>query len=128
MPVQLSHGDQRVTVTDAEIVSGGDTDTTYTIRLITREARREIVRKHTPARFNNGRRDEMNSEAISEDLVDYVLVAWTGILFDGQPADCSRTNKLLLDQLRLSALLERAGLSQVIAAEVAQSESFRPPA
>lgn len=130
MPVNLMKDEDRITVKDSELVAGGDPDTTYELRPLTREIRKEIIKRNT-AMVPNGRTHVMepriDQEAVGWDLVDYALVGWTGILWHGQPAPCEREYKLKLDEPRANMILQKAGLSQVIAAEVARPESFRGP-
>jgi len=120
-----------IVVKDSELVAGGDPDTSYSLRPLTREIRKEILAKNTsrvPNRRTHQMDEQIDGEGVGWDLLDYSLVSWDGILWDGQPAPCERDYKLKLDPTRSVALLEKAGLSQVIAAEVARPETFRAPA
>lgn len=131
MAIQLSQDDDRFTVTDAELVAGGDAETSYTIRPLTREVRKRVVKEHTTRQANPRTRameDRVDAEAIGLALLDYALVGWSGILWQGQPAPCEKDYKLKLDEVRLSAILEQAGLSRIVDAEAARGESFRSPA
>lgn len=131
MALKLMNDDESIVVTDAELVDGGDPDSSYTLRGLTREVRRDIVAKHTTVRLNpRTHRNEQvqDDEAIAWALLDYALVAWSGILWLGEPAPCELVYKMKLDEIRLRELLKRAGLNQIVAAEAARGASFRGPA
>jgi hypothetical protein len=120
--------DDRIVVIDADLVPDGDKATTYTLRPLTREVRRKIIKARTSKRPNprtHQMEDVVDWQDISMDLLDYALVAWDGILWNGGPAPCEREYKSKLDEMRLTALLERAGLSKVVAAEEQRDQSFR---
>ena len=123
MGVQLLNADKRITVKDSDLpdVTGGDPDTTYTVRQLAPEESRAISRKHTTDLRRGG--EKVNSMAIMDELIDRALVAWTGVLLDGEPAECTPANKLLLDGPRKLALLEIAGSNQM-AKEEAKAASF----
>lgn len=125
MAIELKQAGDEIPVTDAELISGGDAETTYTLRRLTIDTWREIARKHTkPATYRKPeRRDE---EAFQDDLFDYVLKGWTGIVSNGQPAPCDWEHKKLLDLGRRVAMLDRAGMNEIGAQEDARAESFRP--
>ena len=128
MPIQLMNDDDRIVVTDADLVAGGDADTTYTLRPLTRDVRKRMVKAHTAKRPNprtHAMEDATDHEAVGSDLVDFALIAWTGILWNGEPAPCEREFKLKLDDMRLRAILEAAGLSRIVEADQARGESFR---
>lgn len=128
MPIQLMSEDDRITVTDAELVAGGDAETTYELRPLTRDVYKRVAKAHTKSAPNRAIRqmeDKVDMVAVHEDLLDHALVAWSGILWNGAPAPCDRSFKLKLDGLRVSSLLERAGMSQIVAAEAGRQDSFR---
>lgn len=125
MAVRLLNEDDEITVTDAEIVEDGDKETTYTLRKITPETQRKIRKANTRA-ANHRRAESVNWEAITDDQLDFALKAWTGVVDEGKPVPCERDYKLRLDPVRKGALLERAGLSDIVAAEEARDHSFRP--
>jgi hypothetical protein len=64
-------------------------------------------------------------EAVSDDLLDYVIAGWSGIIAKGEPLPCVKVNKLLLDGPRKTAILERAGMNEIAAAPERRAESFR---
>lgn len=129
MPIQLMSDDDRITVTDAELMgASGDAETIYTLRPLTREVYKRVAKAHTkqaPNRHSRQMEEKVDMVAVHEDLLDHALVSWTGLLWNGEPAPCEREFKLRLDGLRVSSLLERAGMSQVVAAEVDRRDSFR---
>lgn len=125
MALRLLNDDEQVTVLDSALIEGGDQDTSYTIRKLTPEKQREIVKRNT--RPGNYRRtgDTINWNAVQDDQLDYVLLAWSGVKDGERDAECSRANKLMLDGVRKLALIDRAGMAEVIAAEEARDASFR---
>lgn len=127
MALELLDDSKTIEVTDAEIVDGGDKDTTYTIRKITQARQREFRKRNT--RPGNYRRDEaINHDGLQDDQIDYALVAWSGVVANGQPVPCERSYKLRLDIVRKVAILDRACIADVVAAEEAKDKSFRGPA
>jgi hypothetical protein len=129
--LELRVADDRITVTDAELVQDGDKDTTYTLRPLLIDTYRDIVKQHTEYVINkrtHQRDPKTNWEATADALIDYVLLDWSGIHHHGEPVPCDRAWKLRLDAARRDALLEKAGYNEVArpAAEVKQ-ESFREP-
>jgi hypothetical protein len=131
MAISLLDDSARLQVKDSDLdeVSGGDPGTVYTVRQIPPQINRELAKKHTerPINKRTGQRESVvDNVSLLDDLVDYALVDWSGILLKGEKAPCTRENKLLLDYQRKVALIGIAGLNQ-IAAEV-RAESFRQPA
>ena len=128
MALELKDESATWEVCDKDLVPGGDKDTFYTVRRLTLEKHREITKRHTKP--GNFRRPEgkRNDEAIQDDLFDYVLENWRGVIKDGQPAPCDWDHKSLLDVPRRIALLDEAGLNEIAAMEDARDQSFRGPA
>lgn len=134
MAKTLRAADEEFTVTDKQLLQDGDKDTTYTLRRLTRETHREIQRRHTVKVTNkrtHQREDQTDWAAVTDDLVDHVIVAWAGVLYGGQPAPCDRAHKMLLDAPTTDAILERAGLNEITGtgeeAQEARAASFREP-
>ncbi len=127
MAVRLLNEDDEITVTDAEIAEDGDKDTTYTLRKITPETQRKIRRANTRA-GNHRRAESVNWDGVQDDQIDHALKSWTGIVDGGKPVPCERHYKLRLDPIRKAALLDKAGLSDLVDAEEARDRSFRPTA
>lgn len=130
MSVRLLDGDERITVQDDQIegVTGGDPETTYTLRPIAPDVRRTFVSKHTKDVINGrtGARERVTDhDALVDDLFDHALESWTGILLKGEAAPCTRDNKLRLDFPRKQALLRIAGVNQ--SGPIDRGHSFRPP-
>lgn len=125
MALKLQNDGEEITITDLELVGeGGDPNTKYTIRKLTPQKQRQIVKEHT--RPGNHRRAESQDwDAIRDDQITYILVAWEGVFDGGKVAECSRENKLKLDAYRRGLLIDKAGLAEVVAAEDARGESFR---
>lgn len=125
MALELKDDKATWEVCDADLITGGDKDTFYTIRRLTLDKHREISKTHTkPATFRRQfeKRDE---EAIQDDLFDYVLVGWKGVVAGGKPVPCEWEQKKLLDIARRIALLDLAGMNEIAAQEEARGESFR---
>lgn len=132
MPLQLIDPAEPIVVKDSELpgVTGGDPDTTYTLRPIAVEDHREISKKNTkPVIEPLSRRtiDQTDYEAVADDTLDFVLTDWSGILIKGQPAACTRENKLKLDGNRRVALTGLAGMNQIARSPEVRAESFRQP-
>jgi hypothetical protein len=131
MAVKLTRKGDTITVTDADLVAGGDPDTTYQLQLMTRHDYRALVHKNTTKKPNPRSRameDVTDMEALGDDLVDFVLQGWSGVIDDsGADAPCTRENKLTLDAGRTQAMQDRAGVSQVQRSDEGRAESFRSP-
>ena len=132
MALTLKRDGDETTLTDAELMGpDGDKETTYTIRHLTTEKHREVVREHTqkiPNKRTHQRDDVTDWEAVSDALLAYVLVKWSGVVVDGQAVPCEWAYTSLLDGPRKSALLERAGLNAIAATPERRAESFRTAA
>jgi hypothetical protein len=131
MAISLLNATARIQVKDSDLddVAGGDPGTVYTVRQITPDINRALAEKNTikvPNRKTHRMDSEVDNVALLDDLIDYAILDWTGILDNGEPAPCTRENKVLLDQPRKLALLSVSGLNRK-AAEV-RAESFRQPA
>jgi hypothetical protein len=134
MAKQLQEAGAQFTVKDSDLLQDGDKDTTYTLRHLTREKHREIQAEHTEKVINkrtHQREDRTDWAAVTDALVDYVIVGWAGVLYRGQPAPCDREHKMLLDAPTTDAILERAGLNAITGARDEEAEireaSFRQP-
>jgi len=129
MALQLTRQGDTITVKDSELgVAPSDADTSYTVQLLTRATYREIAHRHTKKRPNRrtGQMEDVTDwEAVSDDLIDYIVQGWDGVLDNGAPAPCSRENKLKLDGGRTTALMDVAGLSQIQSASEVKASSFR---
>lgn len=131
MAVVLQNPSETWTVKDSEIIADGDKDTTYTLRALTKVKYREVIRRHTrkvPNRATRAMEDQTDHEAVSDELLDYALVDWTGVVAGGVTAPCTTENKNILDPRRQSAILDAAGLNQIQEAPARKAESFREPA
>lgn len=130
MALKLYSPTERIVVSDADLVEDGDPGTTYTVQLVARDMYQKVSAKH--AMKYGGRRGMKLDEqmqflsAVSDELLLYALVDWSGVLFEGQPAPCDDTHKRLLDGARVQALLAKAGVNQT-AGEEASAASFRSP-
>ena len=131
MAVELKDDGDIDVVSDADLVPGGDKDTSYNVRHITIEKNREIVAKNTkpiPNRRTHVMEPTTDWQAVNDDLLDYAISDWRGIVAKGEPLPCTRENKMKLDALRRDALLQKSGLNEVQAAPERRAESFRPVA
>ncbi len=133
MPVHLFDPDARLTVKDADLpgIQQGDPETVYTIRQLDTATHVELIKACTEDkgfdRSTHQRKKELNGPKLSDSLLDYVLVGWTGIVFKGQPVPCVLEHKVKLDALRKAAILEMAGLNTVESPAEVQATSFRGP-
>jgi hypothetical protein len=129
--LELKRVGEVTVVCDADLVNGGDKDVTYAIRHITVEKYREIANRHTrrvPNRRTHQMVEETDDLAVNDEQFDYALSDWTGVVdAKKQPLPCTMDNKALLDPVRRSAIMLRAGANEVVAPEV-REESFRPTA
>ena len=126
MALALGCSDEFI-VEDVDLpVPNGDPEVRYTLRPFSKEARKAIWAKHTKSKANP-RTHRMEPwtdlDAVTNDTVDHVLVGWAGICINGEPAPCERANKLMLDEIRLVALVEKAGYTQEVR-DKAKAESF----
>lgn len=133
MPRQLHTEDATFEVCETDLPEIPEADGTvfYTLRELTTAKWREIRRANTTKRPNKQTRQMeavLDEEAFSDDLVDYVLTDWRGILDRGQPAPCTRENKLRLDGPIKAALVGKAGLTQIVQEPQHREQSFRPTA
>jgi len=130
MALNLLRDTEQITVKDSDLLDGGDPETVYTLRKLTPSVQRKIVREFTK-QGNYKRAESVDWNAVRDAQVDYIILSWTGINDPrtGKPADCTRENKIDgLDEVRKSALVDKAGLADVQAVETARGESFRPVA
>lgn len=133
MAIEVLSDDTQIQVVDTELsgVSNGDPEVSYTVRKLDPETHRKIVKKHTRTEFVRGvgRVKETDTDALTDELLDYVLVAWVGVLLKGEPAPCTKDLKVRgLDWERKRALLEKAGANDIAREPERRAESFRPPA
>lgn len=128
MALQLTGDGDQITVADLDLgAMNPDPEAAYTVALLTREAYKRIFRANTKKQVNPESRrleDVTDMPGVMEDLLDAVLVGWTGILAGGVEAPCVRENKLKLDAHRAQKLVEVAGYNQV-AGGGGQAASFR---
>lgn len=125
MALELRDESATFPVTDDKLITGGDKDTSYTVRRLTLDKHREIRRRHTKA-ANYRKPERIDEDAFQDDLFDYVLVGWSGVVANGEPVPCDWEHKRLIDVPRRIALLDLAGMNEIAAAEDARGESFRP--
>lgn len=129
MSIVLQDQSKTWEVKDSDLIDGGDKDTSYTLRFITKEKYREVIRRHTRrvANKQRGMEERTEWEAVSDDLLDYALVAWKGVKAGAADAPCTADYKNMLDTRRQSAILEAAGWNQIEEAPAQRAASFREP-
>jgi len=130
MAIELLREDDEREVCETEIpgVTNPDPDVFYTIRKITATAHRALVKKHTDHVFERGvgRVEKIDSLALMDDVLDYVLRGWRGIQLQGQPAPCEKTYKVNgFDFERRQALIDLAGMNEIAGAAERRAHSFR---
>lgn len=133
MALELLTEDDRITVkdTDLESVSDPDKDAYYVLRPLTPEKSRALRKSHTTYVINkrtHAKEPQVDDDAFADDLIDYVLVDWGGMVSKGQPLPCDRAYKLRLDFVRKAALLGIAGGNRTEREQERHAESFRQPA
>jgi hypothetical protein len=85
--------------------------------------------KANTKRGNYKNAESVDWHAVRDEQVDHILIAWSGVMDPrtGKAAECTRANKIDgLDEVRKSALVDKAGLADVQAVEEARTASFRP--
>lgn len=113
----LQREDQTFEVAETDLgLPDGDPDTVYVLRPITTGAYAGFMKRQT------------SMGKLVEDALDYCLVDWRGIVFNGAPVSCTRDMKLRLPFDVAKVIVDRAGLGKVQAAEADRQESFRTPA
>jgi hypothetical protein len=129
MAVQLLDEGKTRDVKDSDLpIPDGDPNTVYTIREITKATYRKFIKDHTkkvPNRQTRGMVEETDFQAVSDDLLDWALVKWSGVTLGGVEVSCTSENKALLDTVRSSAILDIAGIGQVEEGPALRKASFR---
>ena len=133
MAVHLLDENNTREIKDADLpIPDTDQKTVYTIRDITKAKYREFIKRHTKkvTSRQRGMVDETDFQKVSDDLLDYALVAWKGVTLPGSTDDapCIWENKARLDSVRSAAILDAAGIGQVEEASEQKKASFREPA
>lgn len=134
MARELMTEDDQVEVCETDLtgLADADPDVFYTIRKLTPQVHRQIIKKHTKTTgFERGvgKVEKTDGFAATDDIVDYVLVGWRGMLLKGQPAPCVRDLKLAgLDLDRKKAIVDRAGMNEIARAPERRAESFQESA
>jgi hypothetical protein len=130
MPLQLLSDETVIEVCDKDLggIVGPCEDVTYKVRQLPQPVARELAKKHTKRVPNPSthRMDELvNNDALLDDAIDYIVVGWSGVNYpNGQPADCTRENKVQgLDAARKMALSNIAASNQ--SAAESRADSFR---
>lgn len=131
--LNLIDPEEPLVVTDSELpgVRDGDPFTTYTLRPLSVEDHRRLLKECTKIGIDplsRQKTEEVDFEALNDATLDFVLTAWTGILLKGEPAPCTRANKLKLEGGRQRALQNLAGMNQIARLGEVRAESFRQPA
>lgn len=103
--------------------------TVVTLRQLSADDLRRLRKRHTIATWKNHQRvEELDEDAYTADLIDYLIVEWRGILSeDDQPVPCTREAKLAVANRapgRLAHMIEVATSAEVVDREA----SFREPA
>lgn len=126
MALQLSR-DAEFRVRDSELgVPDGDEETVYIMRTLTKDILREQSKARKSALRAAGSAEARAALGDESDwLLNFALVGWEGVLLVGEPAPCTAETKRMIDIVRTTKLLEKAGLNQIAAAEEQRSQSFR---
>lgn len=127
------HDDSTFVIKESDIpeVVNPDPDVTYTCRQLSTVKFRELQKRNTrlvPNKATRGMEPDVDGEKFADDLIDWVIADWSGILSAGQPAECSRENKVRLDGQVKGGLIGVAGLNRIQEAPQQRAESFRGPA
>lgn len=115
--------------TELQGVTDGDPDVMYTVKRLDPKTHRAMTKARTKKEFVRGvgQVDKLDARELADDILDYILVGWRGVLLKGEPAPCTREFKIGgLDFTRRAALVERAGMNEIDRAPERRAESFRP--
>jgi hypothetical protein len=105
-----------------------DPEARYTLQPITTDYARGAYKRFTtqrPNRRTHTMEDVVDTVAVSNALLDYCIVGWSGIVEDGTAAPCDLAHKLQLPTVVQAALVERA---QIGGSAERRAASFREPA
>lgn len=140
MPIQLLDDETLVEVKDTELgVPDGDEGTVYTLRVLTPQVYRRITKQHTKKRPTGGRGMEEYLDPIgwSDAIWDHVLKDWNpgAVLWKGRAVSADDLvtlgdgtqvkAKFQIDGPRKTALLDKAGMNQVMPSQEETEKSFR---
>lgn len=120
----LLREESTVTVKEADLglAIAPDAEASYVIRQLTVGKIRDINQRHTRTRRG---REVTDTDAVNRDLLDYVIVSWSGVTNGtGAPAPCDSAHKLLLPLDVQVGLLDRAQVG--LPTEADRQDSFRP--
>lgn len=129
--LQLLTADDRIVVKDVDIpgVPDPDKDATYTLRVITKEKQRELEKLHTHQEVVNKRGQQtepvVDTAGLTDALLDYALLSWTGVIYQHEPLPCEREHKLKLDGIRTIGLIRFARSNQIERSAEDRRDSFR---
>ena len=129
MALNLLSEDDQFEVCDKDLpgITDGDPEVFYTVRKLTPATHRRIVKQHTKPVFERGvgKVDKTDGFAATDDILDYVIVGWRGVLLKGEPAPCTRELKLGgLDFERKKAIVDLAGMNDIARDPERRAESF----
>lgn len=132
MALELLTEGETFTVSDDQLsgVTNSDPEAKYIVRRLDPKTHRKMTKSHTKREFVRGVGpvDKIDGAALSDDIMDYIVTGWSGVLFKGEPAPCTREMKLSgLDYHRRVALMDLAGMNEITSAPERRAESFRPP-
>lgn len=140
MALTLTRPDALTIITDDllarydEQIVDVDPDVTYSLRALRSSDVQRLRQPYITMRYDPKTHRQVENElqpdqaeALALDLIDHVLVAWTGVLDGADPAPCSRDYKAMLDPRRRAALVRIATTNTITRAED-RATSFRPPA
>jgi hypothetical protein len=130
--LELLTEDDRIDVRDTDLdeITDPDVDAAYVLRPLSPEQSRKMRKAHTTHVINkhtHAKDPKIDDDAFADDLIDYVIVGWSGMVSKGQPLPCERIYKLRLDFVRKAALLKIAGGNRTEREQAQRAESFRQP-
>lgn len=111
-----------------------DPDAVYSVRWIPPSENERVRAKHVPKRWDKRTHQQVEQDATAEqgkavidDLLDYCLIGWSGVVDNGSQVPCERENKLALPRPVKISLVEFA-LMEGASRQERQKQSFREPA
>ena len=126
MALELFDTGSTFTVCDADLVEGGDPETSYTLRYFTADDADRLTKAATTKRFNKGthqQEDVFDRLKYALSVIDHVLVDWVGVVRDGEPLPCVLEYKRVVPGARREAMLRLAQENVQVTAQ-REAESF----
>lgn len=126
MALELFQTGSTFTVTDADLVPGGDPEVVYTLRYFTSEDADRLRKAAITKKYNatkQAQEETFDSTAYGESVINHVLVEWTNVTRNGEPLPCVLSNKRIMPAERRGRMVSLAQENVQVKA-VEQAASF----